>query len=458
MSMTVKEELQGYWGFVRKKLEAAKVKIWSVIEVTTPETTYRGVLLPRTDMGDDKHLVLKLDTGYNIGVKVTDDTTIKEIGYEPGLYAIPEIEVEFDPKKPNVFLIGTGGTVASRLDYRTGAVIPAFTPQELFSAVPELAEICNLRTKLLFEIFSEDMTPEYWIKIAETAAEEINSGADGIVIPHGTDTMHFTSSALSFMLKELPVPVVLVGSQRSSDRPSSDAAINLISAVRVAAVSDLAEVVVCMHGSSSDDYNLIHRGTRVRKMHTSRRDAFRTIGDVPLGFVQNGSVKMMRNDYRRRRKRGEVKLDTKLDPKVTLIYTYPGMEGDVIHHFIDSEYHGIVLAGTGLGHCPKTLIEPLKRAVEENIPVAMTSQCLYGFVGMNVYERGRDLLKIGVIPCKNMLPETAYVKLMYILGHTKDMGEIHKLMVTSLAGEITSREPYNGYQILQGDIAKFLER
>ena len=456
--MTVKEELQGYWGFVRKKLEAAKVKIWSVIEVTTPETTYRGVLLPRTDMGDDKHLVLKLDTGYNIGVKVTDDTTIKEIGYEPGLYAIPEIEVEFDPKKPNVFLIGTGGTVASRLDYRTGAVIPAFTPQELFSAVPELAEICNLRTKLLFEIFSEDMTPEYWIKIAETAAEEINSGADGIVIPHGTDTMHFTSSALSFMLKELPVPVVLVGSQRSSDRPSSDAAINLISAVRVAAVSDLAEVVVCMHGSSSDDYNLIHRGTRVRKMHTSRRDAFRTIGDVPLGFVQNSSVKMIRDDYRRRRKRGEVKLDTKLDPKVTLIYTYPGMEADVIHHFIDSEYHGIVLAGTGLGHCPKTLIEPLKRAVEENIPVAMTSQCLYGFVGMNVYERGRDLLKIGVIPCKNMLPETAYVKLMYILGHTKDMGEIRKLMVTNLAGEITSREPYNGYQILQGDIGKFLER
>ncbi|MHA1580781.1 MAG: Glu-tRNA(Gln) amidotransferase subunit GatD [Candidatus Freyarchaeota archaeon] len=456
--MTVKEELQGYWGFVRKKLEAAKVRIWSVIEVTTPETTYRGVLLPRTDMGDDKHLVLKLDTGYNIGVKVTDDTTIKEIGYEPGLYAIPEIEVEFDPKKPNVFLIGTGGTVASRLDYRTGAVIPAFTPQELFSAIPELAEICNLKTKLLFEIFSEDMTPEYWIKIAETAAEEINSGADGIVIPHGTDTMHFTSSALSFMLKELPAPVVLVGSQRSSDRPSSDAAINLISAVRVAALSDLAEVVVCMHGSSSDDYNLIHRGTRVRKMHTSRRDAFRTIGDVPLGFVQNNSIKMMRDNYRRRRKCGEVKLDTKLDPKVTLIYTYPGMEADVIHHFIDSEYHGIVLAGTGLGHCPKTLIEPLKRAVEENIPVAMASQCLYGFVGMNVYERGRDLLKIGVIPCKNMLPETAYVKLMYILGHTKDMGEIHKLMITDLAGEITSREPYNGYQILQGDIAKFLER
>nr|MDO8081966.1 Glu-tRNA(Gln) amidotransferase subunit GatD [Candidatus Freyarchaeota archaeon] len=450
--MTIKEELQGYWGFVRKKLESAKVKIWSVIEVVTPEATYKGVLLPRTDMGDDKHLVLKLDTGYNIGVKITDDTTIKEIGYNPGLYAIPEIEVEFDSEKPNVFLIGTGGTVASRLDYRTGAVIPAFTPQELFSAVPELAEICNLKTKLLFEIFSEDMRPEYWIKIAETAAEQINSGVDGIIIPHGTDTMHFTSSALSFMLKDLPVPVVLVGSQRSSDRPSSDAAINLISAARVAAFSDIAEVVVCMHGHSSDDYNLIHRGTRVRKMHTSRRDAFRTIGDIPLGLVQNNEIKMIRKDYRKRKKQGEVELDTKLDPKVALVYTYPGMEADIINHLIDSKYHGIVLAGTGLGHCPKTLIDSLKGAIEENIPVAMTSQCLYGFVGMNVYERGRDLLKIGVIPCENMLPETAYVKLIYVLGHTKNMEEIYKQMTINLCGEITSREPYNGYQILQGGV------
>ncbi|MEM3526342.1 MAG: Glu-tRNA(Gln) amidotransferase subunit GatD [Candidatus Jordarchaeaceae archaeon] len=450
--MTVKEELQGYWGFVRKKLESAKVKIWSVIEVVTPEATYKGILLPRTDIGDDKHLVLKLDTGYNIGVKITDDTTIKEIGYNPGLYAVPEIEVEFDPRKPNVFLIGTGGTVASRLDYRTGAVIPAFTPQELFSAVPELAEICNLKTKLLFELFSEDMRPEHWIKLAETVAEQINAGADGIIIPHGTDTMHFTSSALSFMLKDLPVPVVLVGSQRSSDRPSSDAAINLLSAARVAAFSDIAEVVVCMHGHSGDDYNLIHRGTRVRKMHTSRRDAFRTIGDIPLGLVKNGEIKMIRDDYRKRKKQGEVKLDTKLDPKVALLYTYPGMEADIINYIIDSKYHGIVLAGTGLGHCPKTLIESLKAAIRENIPVAMTSQCLYGFVGMNVYERGRDLLKIGVIPCKNMLPETAYVKLIYVLGHTKDMKEIYRQMTTNICGEITSREPYNGYKILQGDL------
>jgi glutamyl-tRNA(Gln) amidotransferase subunit D len=447
--MTVKEELQGYWGFVRKKLETAKVRIWSEIEVITPEATYRGILLPRSDMGDDKHLVLKLDTGYNIGVRVTEDTKIKELGYKPGLYAIPEIQVEFDPKKPNVSLIGTGGTVASRLDYRTGAVIPAFTPQELFSAVPELAEICNLKTKPLFEIFSEDMTPNNWIKIAETVAEEINSGADGVIIPHGTDTMHFTSSALSFMLKDLPVPVVLVGSQRSSDRPSSDAAINLISAARVAAFSDIAEVVVCMHGSSSDEYNLIHRGTRVRKMHTSRRDAFRTIADIPIGLVKDNEIKIIRNDYRKRVKKGEVKLDTQLDPRVALIYTYPGMDGDIIHKLIDLKYHGIVLAGTGLGHCPKTIIEPLKRAVEEDIPVAMTSQCLFGFVGMNVYERGRDLLKIGVIPCKNMLPETAYVKLIYVLGHTKNMKEIYEQMTTNLCGEITDREPYSAYQIFQ---------
>ena len=450
--MAPKDKLPGYRGFARRKLEEAKVKVWSVVRVVNPDTTYEGILLPRSELGDDRHVVLKLKTGYNIGVRISEETIIEELGYSPSHYALPERDVSFDPKKPTVALIGTGGTVASRLDYRTGAVIPAFTPQELFSAVPELEDICNLKTLSLLEIFSEDMQPEYWVKIAEAVAKEINEGADGIIVAHGTDTMHFTSAALSFMLKNLSVPVVLVGSQRSSDRPSSDAAINLISSATVAARSDIAEVVVCMHGSSSDEYNLIHRGTRVRKMHTSRRDTFKTIGDIPLGMVADGKIKMFRNDYRRRSNQRIVTADTKIDPKVVLLYTYPGMQADLIEHIIDTGYHGIVLAGTGLGHCPKTILPSLERAIEEGIAVAMTSQCLYGFVGMNVYERGRDLLKIGVIPCGNMLPEVAYVKLIYVLGHTRDHEEVKKLMTHSISGEITDREPYNGYLILQGEL------
>ncbi len=450
--MAPKDKLPGYRGFAKRKLEEAKVKVWSVVRVVNPDTTYEGILLPRSELGDDRHVVLKLKTGYNIGVRISEETIIEELGYSPSHYALPERDVSFDPKKPTVALIGTGGTVASRLDYRTGAVIPAFTPQELFSAVPELEDICNLKTLSLLEIFSEDMQPEYWVKIAEAVAKEINEGADGIIVAHGTDTMHFTSAALSFMLKNLSVPVVLVGSQRSSDRPSSDAAINLISSATVAARSDIAEVVVCMHGSSSDEYNLIHRGTRVRKMHTSRRDTFKTIGDIPLGMVADGKIKMFRNDYRRRSNQRIVTADTKIDPKVVLLYTYPGMQADLIEHIIDTGYHGIVLAGTGLGHCPKTILPSLERAIKEGIAVAMTSQCLYGFVGMNVYERGRDLLKIGVIPCGNMLPEVAYVKLIYVLGHTRDHEEVKKLMTHSISGEITDREPYNGYLILQGEL------
>ncbi|MHA1710755.1 MAG: Glu-tRNA(Gln) amidotransferase subunit GatD [Candidatus Freyarchaeota archaeon] len=450
--MAPKDKLPGYRGFTRRKLEEAKVKVWSVVRVVNPDTTYEGILLPRSELGDDRHVVLKLKTGYNIGVRISEETIIEELGYSPSHYALPERDVSFDPKKPTVALIGTGGTVASRLDYRTGAVIPAFTPQELFSAVPELEDICNLKTLSLLEIFSEDMQPEYWVKIAEAVAKEVNEGADGVIVAHGTDTMHFTSAALSFMLKNLSVPVVLVGSQRSSDRPSSDAAINLISSATVAARSDIAEVVVCMHGSSSDEYNLIHRGTRVRKMHTSRRDTFKTIGDIPLGMVADGKIKMFRNDYRRRSNQRIVTVDTKIDPKVVLLYTYPGMQADLIEHIIDTGYHGIVLAGTGLGHCPKTILPSLERAIKEGIAVAMTSQCLYGFVGMNVYERGRDLLKIGVIPCGNMLPEVAYVKLIYVLGHTRDHEEVKKLMTHSISGEITDREPYNGYLILQGEL------
>ncbi|MBS7287604.1 MAG: Glu-tRNA(Gln) amidotransferase subunit GatD [Candidatus Freyarchaeota archaeon] len=456
--MSGEDTLRGYRGFVRRKLEEAGVRVWSMVRVTTSGATYEGILLPRSELGNGNHIVLKLKTGYNVGVKVTEETVIEEIGYSPGHYVLPEKKVEFKPGKPLVSMIGTGGTVASRLDYRTGAVIPAFTPQELFSAVPELEEICNLEMISLFEIFSEDMQPEYWVRIAEKVAEEINRGVDGVIIAHGTDTMHFTSAALSFMLKNLPVPVILVGSQRSSDRPSSDAAMNLISSALVAAKSDIAEVVVCMHGSSSDDYNIIHRGTRVRKMHTSRRDAFRTIGDIPLGVVAKGVIRMLRSDYKRRSEHRKVTVDSKLDPKVVLLYTYPGMQPDIVENVVNADYHGIVLAGTGLGHCPRAIIPSLKRAIKDGVAVAMTSQCLYGFVGMNVYERGRDLLSLGVIPCGNMLPETAYVKLIYVLGHTRDINEVREMMTHNMCGELTSGEPYNAYLILQGGLESAAEK
>ncbi|MEM4201951.1 MAG: Glu-tRNA(Gln) amidotransferase subunit GatD, partial [Candidatus Hadarchaeum sp.] len=252
-------------------------------------------------------------------------------------------------------------------------------------------------------------------------------------------TMGYTAAALSFMLKGLFRPVVLVGSQRSSDRPSSDAALNLISAVAVAARSDIAEVVVVMHGSTEDDFCLIHRGTKVRKCHTSRRDAFQSINDIPLGMVQSGQIKLFRDDYHRASLQGRVRVQGRFEKKVALLKVTPGLPSSVIKDIVASGDKGIVIEGTGLGHAPQSLFEGIEFARKRNVPVVMTSQCLWGRVNMNVYSTGRDLLQLGVIPAEDMLPEVAWVKLMWVLGRTKDLDKAAKLMQQNLAGEITSR-------------------
>jgi len=440
----------GYRGKLLERLIRERIRTWSVVQIKkTDGSRYEGVILPRSENTSDDYLSIKVDTGYNIGIQLPDDASIKEIGYRAGEYKIPEKKVDRNPELPNVTLLGTGGTVASRLDYRTGAVLPAFNPSELFSAVPELIDICNLTPKTLYKILSENFCAEYWIKTAEAVGKEIESGADGVIIGHGTDTMGYSGSALSYFCKNLPIPVVIVGSQRSSDRPSSDGPMNIINATTLAANSDLAEVVVVMHGTTSDDYDLIHRASRVRKMHSSRRDSFRTIADIPLGRIQDGNISFNTSDYKRRMNREDFYLDTKLDEKVTMLYFYPGMDPDVMEAVIDKGYHGVVIVGTGLGHVGRPMYSALERAQEEEIPVVITVQPLYGFTNLRVYETGRHMLARGVIEGQNMLPEAALPKLMWALGHTKDVGEVRTIMETNIAGEITKGEPYDGFSINQ---------
>ena len=289
MSIPISERtdrLQGYRGPAAEVLDRFQIGVWSEVEVTNDEgSVFAGVILPRSETCDDLHVVIKLFNGYNVGVAADRIVRRRETGYRKAVYKIPEKDFPFDPRKKNVTLLGTGGTIASRLDYRTGAVIPAFTPGELYGAVPELADIANLTTKKLFGVFSENMGPEQYKALAIAIGEEIEKGADGIVIGHGTDTMAHTGAILSFMVQNSPVPIVLVGSQRSSDRPSSDAALNLMNAVRTAAECDIAEVMLCMFGPTSDNYDLLHRGTRCRKMHSSYRSTFRTVGATPLATV-----------------------------------------------------------------------------------------------------------------------------------------------------------------------------
>ncbi|NHJ87298.1 MAG: Glu-tRNA(Gln) amidotransferase subunit GatD [Asgard group archaeon] len=445
-------------------LDAQEIEVWSKITVKTKKGTFKGVLIPRGEQGDDRHIVLKLTSGYNIGIDLDNIIEIKASGKIDIDYKISEKKIEKDKEKPTVVLLGTGGTLASKLDYRTGAVLPAFTPQELYNAIPELQNLCNLETKSIFQILSENIKPENWITLANEVATFIDRlNPSGVVIAHGTDTLHYSSAALSFMIKNLDRPIVFVGSQRSSDRPSSDASINLQSSVLTAVNSDIAEVVVVMHGTSGDSYDLIHRGTRVRKMHSSRRDAFRTIGDKPLAKIQNGKIIPTGVNYQKRRQRkGNLEVDIELNTKVGLIYSYPGMQFDLIDHFIDKKYSGLVIAGTGLGHTDQELASSFVRAREEGIPIFMTSQCLWGFTGMSVYETGRILLQAGVIPLGNMLPEVALVKAMWVLGHTHEIPFVKELMQKNLVGEITERETFDGYLVLQGGtdkrIDKFLQK
>jgi glutamyl-tRNA(Gln) amidotransferase subunit D len=443
---------KGYKGTALGKLKELGVRVWSDVEIITDKGAFRGIILPRSETADDRHIVIKMHNGYNIGILASSIREAKEVGYKEAHYKIPEQEFPSSPDKPNVTLLGTGGTIASRLDYRTGAVIPAFTPGELYGAVPELADICNLKTEKLFGIFSENMGPEQWQTTAAAIGREIRNGASGIVIGHGTDTMHHTAGILSFMVQNSPVPVVMVGSQRSSDRPSSDAARNLRCAVWTAAYADIAEVMVCMYGPTSDKYNLLHYGTRVRKMHSSYRSTFRTIGDVPLAMVEQGKMTPIKDTYRHRRADRDVTIDTAFDDRVAMIYYYPNMKPDIVESLVDNGYKGIVIAGTGLGHVNKPLYEPLKKAVNKGVSVYMTVQTLWGYVQMFVYDTGRDLMHLGVVPAGNMLPEVAYVKLGWVLGHTQDPVKVREMMLTPIAGEITEREPFDGYLVLQGGV------
>jgi len=448
---------QGYKGVGLEVLKKFNVRVWGQAEVETSRGSFKGTVLPRADQDDDKHIVLKIATGYNVGIDIATINSMKETGYKKANYKIPEKEFPVTPGLPKVKLLGTGGTIASRLDYRTGAVIPAFTPGELYGAVPELADICNLTTEKLFAVFSENMGPEQYKTLAVAIGKEIENGIDGIVIGHGTDTLHYTAAALTFMVQNPPVPIVLVGSQRSSDRPSSDAALNLMHATTAAGHGDIAETMVCMFGPTSDEYGLLHRGTRVRKMHSSYRSTFRTIGDTPLAMITRKGLQHIKQDYNPRRKDRQVTIKPFFEEKVGMIYYYTNMQPDMIDSMVDAGYKGIIIIGTGLGHVNKPLYPAIERAVAKGVHIFMTVQTLWGYVHMFVYDTGRDLMAKGVVPLENMLPETAYIKLGWVLGQTQDREEVKRMMLTPINGDITPREPYNGYLIYQGGVPEVEE-
>jgi glutamyl-tRNA(Gln) amidotransferase subunit D len=327
------------------------------------------------------------------------------------------------------------------VDYRTGAVKPALSAEDLYSVVPELADIAHVEAIILFTLFSENIGPQQWTKIAQLVAEQVRKGANGVVIAHGTDTLGYTAAALSFALRDLPIPVVLVGSQRSSDRPSSDAASNLVAATQVAGQAPFAEVVVAMHDWISDERVAVHRGTKVRKCHTSRRDAFRSVNAQPIAYYDLIQRKLELTDepYKPRQSSQNLTLKDQFDPNVTLVKFHPGISAGIIDWATATGFKGLILEGSGLGHVGDTLFESLKRAVDAGMVVGMCSQCIWGRVHMNVYSTGMDLLRIGVLPLGDMLAETALAKMMWAFGQEKDPEKVKKIMTTDIANELNGR-------------------
>jgi len=413
-------------------IERMGLKPGQAVRVRKGEDVFEGILLPSHEFSAPDTITLKLSSGYNIGVRIGEDTDIKILREHPPATGFRR-KANAGGRGPKVAFIGTGGTIASFVDYRTGGVFPAYDAKDIVSLVPEIEDICILEGRNLLSIFSENMTVREWKSLAEEVERRLNEGYRGVVISHGTDTMGYTASALAFMLGRLNGPVVLVGAQRSPDRPSFDGYINLISAARVAASSDIGEVVVVMHADSSDRGCMVHRGTKVRKMHTSRRDAFRSINAAPVAFVDD-EVHYL-SEYRAVSK-GRVTALTSMEESVALVNFYPGMRAEDFDAIARGK-RGIVVAGTGLGHVSSEIVDEIRSLVAGGVHVVMTSQCLYGSVDMKVYATGRDLIRAGVIDGGDMLPETAFVKLMWVLGRGE--GEVGSEMKRDIAGEITAR-------------------
>ncbi len=433
------EKETGYRGKAFEAVKKAHVEIGDIIRVVKGSEIYEGILIPRSEYGDEKHVVVKLKNGYNIGVEITPDSKIEKIGEGTKPTFAPPPLPEQRPGLPKVAIISTGGTIASRVDYRTGGVRPALSASDLYSVVPELADVAQIETQILLSLFSENITPQQWTEIAQTVAKKIHEGFDGVVLAHGTDTMGYTAAALSFALQNLPVPIIIVGSQRSADRPSSDAATNLLGAVLAAAKAPFAEVVVAMHETPSDTYIALHKGTKVRKCHTSRRDAFKSVNASPIARIENQNITMLTQECHKRDSSRRLQLKPAFEDKVALVKFYPGMDPAILDLYAQKNYRGIVLEGTGLGHISKYCHDAIRKAVRQGAIVAMTSQCIWGRINMNVYDSGRDLQALGVIPLEDMLPETALVKLMWVLGQTKNLDEAKTLLKTNVAGELSPR-------------------
>jgi len=399
---------------------------------------WSGFVIPPSEFSAERVIVLKLSSGYNVGVRIEPGVTFRILEGLHHEVAHGQAPPRSEPVGPRdaVTLLTTGGTIASRVDYETGGVRPVRDEREILEFFPEIARSGPVRIVPVFDKMSEDIDPNDWMRLAEKVVEAFAAGARGVVIAHGTDTLGFTAAALSFLLTDLPGAVVLVGAQRSPDRPSSDGPSNLGAACAVARDRRVGEVVVVMHEGLSDTRFSIHRGTRVRKMHSSRRDAFQSRNGPPLGTVEDDRISF--ESPPRPPSAGPPVADGPIDARAGLLWSFPGLTEAQARRFSDG-LRGVVLAGTGLGHVPASLLPWVRSATESGVVVAMTTQCLEGTTNPHVYATGRELVRAGAVYLDDLLPETAYAKLVWALGHESTVEGVRRRLLEDRAGEFSPR-------------------
>ncbi|MBU2616328.1 MAG: Glu-tRNA(Gln) amidotransferase subunit GatD [Nanoarchaeota archaeon] len=422
-------------------MEKILAKPGDYVEVSLIKRDYEGILLesPNTERGI---VLLKLDSGYNIGFIKKNVSEIKILKKSEGVKK--EIDIKRNKEKPNIAMIITGGTIAARLNPKKGGVDWLTSPEDLFKFYPELFELVNVvKVEVPFMKASEDMDFKDWQKLARVSKKLLNdSNIKGLIITHGTDFLHYTSAALSFFLKDLNKPVVLTYSQRSIDRASSDANLNLQCSA-LAAISDIAEVMIVGHATINDDYCYAMPGTKVRKMHTSRRDAFKIVNGKPIAKIYSDRIDILSNHNIRDNKK-RVSCDSDFFEDVALVKIYPGQDSDILDYYLKKKYKGIVLEMSGLGHAPtrrarKGWTRKLKEIQEKGMIVCAVAQTINGRLDPLVYSNGRELLETGIIYLEDMLAETAFVKLGWVLAKTTKREEVKKLMLTNISHELNNR-------------------
>ena len=436
---------------VQKVLKRKKIKVGDRIKLIKNKKSFEGILMPRIELGDKNSLIIKIDNGYNIGLEFDKTVKIERLGRGKKLGVIPRLKIKREKKLPDVSMIATGGTIGTHVDYKTGGVFMCRSQEEILSTTPELGNVIDLKnTHRPFTVASEDLTYREWQKMARLISKELNSGCRGVIVTHGTDTLHYSAAAMSFMLKGLSKPVALVGAQRSPDRGSFDGSMNIICASHFTGYSDIGEVCLVMHGTSNDNFCLINRGTRIRKLHTSRRDAFQPVNEKPLAKIwTNGKIEMTGIEYTKFEDK-KVVPDVKWEPKVALIKAFPSSDPSVIDWYVNKKYRGLVIEGFGLGHVPTSTLRKedswlphIKNAINKGVSIVMTSQTIFGRVHSYVYRNLRLLSEAGVIYGEDMLTEVALVKLSWILGHTNKKEKVKEMMLTSFAREINPRTDLN---------------